>query len=84
MTIADIDTEIGRLENIIRDGIEPRIPGLNIHPVRVDSSFVIVIYFSSCSHIKLNAITTITVRSRKVVVAAIIFVVVFVQCNHIC
>jgi hypothetical protein len=30
---ADVDAEILRLENIIRDGIEPRIPGLATHPV---------------------------------------------------
>jgi predicted HTH transcriptional regulator len=43
LEIRDIDKEIGRLENIIRDGIEPRIPGLSIHPIKLDSSFVIII-----------------------------------------
>jgi predicted HTH transcriptional regulator len=44
LEIADIDKEISRLENMIRDGIEPRIPGLIIHSIRVNSYFVIIIY----------------------------------------
>lgn len=29
----DVDREILRLENIVRDGIDPRVPGLDTHPV---------------------------------------------------
>ena len=42
--ISDIDDEILRLENIIRDGIEPRIVGHNIHHIQVkDDNYVLVI-----------------------------------------
>jgi predicted HTH transcriptional regulator len=44
LQIADIDREISRLENMTRDGIEPRISGLNIHSVRIDSLFIIIIF----------------------------------------
>src|SRR5215216_2691561 len=33
----DIDAEISRLESSVRDGIQPRIPGLQHQPVRLDS-----------------------------------------------
>ena len=33
LTTENLDQEKLRLENLIRDGIEPRIPSLNIHPV---------------------------------------------------
>lgn len=32
-----VDSEIQRLENILRDGVDPRIPGVNVRPVPVDS-----------------------------------------------
>ncbi len=39
-----IDSEILRLENIIRDGISPRIIGVKIHPIKLhNSKFVIAI-----------------------------------------
>jgi hypothetical protein len=37
VTSVDLDTEILRLENIIRDGIDTRIPGLATHPIRLHS-----------------------------------------------
>jgi hypothetical protein len=37
VAIPNVDAEILRLESIIRDGIEPRIPGLATHPVRLTS-----------------------------------------------
>lgn len=40
LTVDNIDREISRLENMIRDGIEPRIHGITIHPVRLDESRV--------------------------------------------
>lgn len=33
----NVDAEISRLENSIRDGIEPRIPGIKHQPVRLES-----------------------------------------------
>jgi predicted HTH transcriptional regulator len=33
LEIGNVDREIQRLLNIIRDGIEPRIPSVDIHPV---------------------------------------------------
>lgn len=42
--IPNIDAEIGRLENMIRDGIEPRITSLAYHPVPInDSKFVMIL-----------------------------------------
>jgi len=44
MPISDMDAEAQRMENIIRDGIGPRIPGILIWPVQLESSnFAIVI-----------------------------------------
>jgi hypothetical protein len=37
------DAEILRLENIIRDGIEPRIPGISIRPLQLQTSGVAII-----------------------------------------
>jgi len=39
----DSDDEILRLENMIRDNIEPRIPGLSIHPVSLEPSGVVIV-----------------------------------------
>ena len=44
MPISDIDAETQRIENIIRDGIDPRIPSILIQPVQLKSSnYAIVI-----------------------------------------
>lgn len=44
MTISDLDSEILRLDSIIISGIEPRIPGFTIHPIRLKSqNYVIII-----------------------------------------
>ena len=40
---ADVDTQILRLENIIRDGIEPRIPGLQTQPVVLAGQRVVLV-----------------------------------------
>lgn len=39
----DVDAEILRLENIIRNGIEPRISGIQIHPVSLTSGNVAIV-----------------------------------------
>ncbi len=38
LVIGNVDQEILRLENMIRDGIEPRIPGKIIKPVKLSDS----------------------------------------------
>ena len=38
LTIENVDQEISRLDSMIRDGIEPRILGINIRPVRLSNS----------------------------------------------
>lgn len=43
LQISNVDAEKLRPENIIRDGIEPRIPGLSIRPVPVQISKVAII-----------------------------------------
>lgn len=43
LKLEDIDAEILRLDNIIRDGIEPRISGLQIHPVNLMSGSVAIV-----------------------------------------
>jgi hypothetical protein len=40
---SNIDKEIQRLESIIREGIEPRIPSVAVHPVRLADSKTIII-----------------------------------------
>ncbi|MDJ0510540.1 MAG: ATP-binding protein [Crocosphaera sp.] len=40
----DIDKEILRLDNILRDGVSPRIPGIRIQPIQLqNNSYVIII-----------------------------------------
>ena len=40
----DIDKEILRLDNILRDGISPRIPGIRIQPIQLrNNNYVIII-----------------------------------------
>jgi hypothetical protein len=43
LQINNIDNEILRLEGIIRTGIEPRIPGLIVHPVPLQTTGVAII-----------------------------------------
>lgn len=43
LEIQDPDAEIRRLENIIRDGIEPRIPGIQTFPVSISGGKVAII-----------------------------------------
>lgn len=43
LELEDIDAEILRLDNIIRDGIEPRISGVQIHPVSLKSGLIAII-----------------------------------------
>ena len=45
LRIADCDAEILRLDNLIRDGIEPRIFGISIRPLQLtNGNYVIIIY----------------------------------------
>lgn len=39
----NIDAEIQRLENMLRDSVEPRIPGLSMRPVETSSGLVLII-----------------------------------------
>ncbi len=39
----NVDTEIQRLESILRDGLEPRIPGLSIYPIKLQRSGVVIV-----------------------------------------
>jgi len=41
--VTDPDAEIRRLENMVRDGIEPRIPGVSIRSVPLKTSKVVII-----------------------------------------
>lgn len=43
LQIADVDAEIQRLENIIREGIEPRILGISVGSIRLKSQKVVII-----------------------------------------
>ena len=43
LTIENIDKEISRIDNIIRDGIEPRIIGFTIQPIDLKNSKTILI-----------------------------------------
>lgn len=43
LEVEDTDHEISRLENIIRDGIEPRIPSYKIQPVELNNSKYVLI-----------------------------------------
>lgn len=42
-TVADVDSEILRLENIIRDGVSPRIPGINTHAIPISGKPPVVL-----------------------------------------
>lgn len=41
--IANVDQEVRRLESIIRDGIEPRIPSLYIRPIQLPTSRTVLL-----------------------------------------
>ena len=43
LQITNVDAEILRLENMIREGIEPRIPGIAIHAITLQNSKVAII-----------------------------------------
>src|ERR1044071_7795937 len=43
LNIDNIDAEIARLDAFIRDGIEPRIPGVQIAPHRLSGNLVLAI-----------------------------------------
>lgn len=43
LQVGNVDNEILRLESIIRTGIEPRIPGLSVHPVPLQSAGVAIV-----------------------------------------
>lgn len=43
LRIANVDAQITRLENMIRDGIDPRIPGISMRPVPLQTSGVAII-----------------------------------------
>ncbi|MCD6290722.1 MAG: ATP-binding protein, partial [Anaerolineae bacterium] len=41
--VTDPDAEISRLENMIRDGIEPRIPGVSIRSIPLETPEIVII-----------------------------------------
>ena len=43
LAVSDQDIEIQRLENLLRNGLEPRLPGVNILPVRLSSSRLVIV-----------------------------------------
>lgn len=43
LEVQDIDAEILRLDALIRDGVEPRIPGIHIIPARVESKLILAV-----------------------------------------
>ncbi len=43
LAVADQDIEIQRLENLLRNGLEPRLPGINILPIRLSSSRLVIV-----------------------------------------
>jgi len=43
MAITDQDIEIQRIESLMRNGIEPRLQGVNILPVRLSSSRLVIV-----------------------------------------
>lgn len=57
LSAADIDGEILRLENIIRDGIEPRIVSVNIQPVTLKNSKTALVIRVSKSWISPHRVT---------------------------
>jgi hypothetical protein len=42
-TVSDVDSEILRLENILRDGISPRIPGVNVRGISISGKTPVVL-----------------------------------------
>lgn len=44
-----LDNEITRIENLVRDGVEPRLPGFHIHTVSLESGTVVLILRMSAS-----------------------------------
>jgi len=45
----DLDNEITRIENLVRDGVEPRLPGFHIHTVPLENGAVVLILRMSAS-----------------------------------
>ncbi|WP_176451320.1 helix-turn-helix domain-containing protein [Halorubrum sp. Ea8] len=43
LEISDVDEEVGRLDSIIRDGVNPRIPGYDVKTVEVNSDKHVII-----------------------------------------
>lgn len=43
LDIGNVDQEIRTLENVIRDGIEPRIPSIHTKPVRLSNSKIVLV-----------------------------------------
>lgn len=43
LKVQDIDAEILRLDAFIRDGVEPRIPGIHIVPISLDSELILAL-----------------------------------------
>lgn len=43
MEIEDIDKTVSRIENILRDGIKPRIPGIETHPIKLSTGKIVLI-----------------------------------------
>ncbi len=43
LSIANFDQEILRLDNLIRTGIQPRIPSINIQPIPLENSNIVLI-----------------------------------------
>lgn len=41
--VGNADVEARRIQDILMNGVEPRIPGLQVHPVAVDGGFVLVV-----------------------------------------
>jgi schlafen family protein len=43
LSVADQDLEIQRIENLLRNGLEPRLPGVNIRPIRLSTSRLVLV-----------------------------------------
>lgn len=46
---AELDNEITRIENMVRDGVEPRLPGFHVHTVQLGNGMVALILRMSAS-----------------------------------
>ncbi len=57
LNITNIDQEIGRLDNIIRDGIEPRMPGVTVYPVNLANFNIVLVIRISKSWISPHRVT---------------------------